>query len=140
MIRPTDEHEAVLCVEIVADRPEWIEDLPPAPADWQLTMSFTGADLAARDRASVAELGYRPAGTAAVAAAGGAVHLLVPVRAIEHHERWWRAVLDAARRVLDLRFGPVQHALHAVIEAHTAAAGARQLRPAPVPTQRPPNA
>lgn len=123
----TDERDLRLCVEISTDEPRWLEDVPPTPAGATVTVSFGAAWLAARDQATIGELGYHSVGTAAVGHAEAVAHLLVPLALATRHPRWWRAVLDAADRVYDLRFGPVQVALHAVIAAHD-----------PTPDSRPP--
>jgi hypothetical protein len=131
----TDDRELCLCVELRAEQPAWVEDLPPAPVDGRVTASFGTTPLTARDRAAVAELGYEPVGTAVVGHADEVVHLMVPLALVERHPRWWRAVLDAATRVFDLRFGPVQLALRTVIETHRRpTAGPTPVRVPPHPT------
>lgn len=111
--RPLD-----LCVEFPADRPEWVEELPPTPAGRVVTMSFAAAALRDRDATVVTDLGYRVVGVAAPAQHDDVAHLLVSWDVVARHERWWRTVLDAARRVYDLRFGPVQQVLAEVIDLH----------------------
>lgn len=114
----SDEHALPLCVEFDADRRAWLDDLPPAPATGTVTVSFDTTQLATRDGGAVRDLGYEPVGAAAVGHADRVAHLMVPPHVMRAHERWWRTVLDGARRVYDLRFGPVQMALRDVIAAH----------------------
>lgn len=115
----TDDGELRLCVEVAVADGAWVEQLPPAPSTRPVTISFDDLELAARDRTAVDDLGYTVVGTATVRHADDVAHLLVPLSAIEDHPRWWRAVLDLAERVYDLRFGPVQLALVDVLRAHT---------------------
>ena len=114
----TDDREARLCVEIAVDDGSWVERLPPAPASGAVTLSFDELELAARDRTAVTDLGYVVVGTAGVRHVDDVAHLVVSQRVIERHTRWWRAMLDLASRVYDLRFGPVQLALVEVLRLH----------------------
>jgi hypothetical protein len=114
----TDDHELNLCVEVAIEDRSWIERLPPAPATYPVTVSFDDVELAARDRTAVTDLGYAVVGTAGVGHVTDVAHLLVPLRAVERHPRWWRTMLDLASRVYDLRFGPVQMALGDVLALH----------------------
>jgi hypothetical protein len=114
----TDEHELHLCVEVAVEDRSWIERLPPAPASHPVTLSFDDVELAARDRTAVADLGYAVVGTAAVGHAADVAHLLVPLRTVERHPRWWRTMVDLASRIYDLRFGPVRMALRDVLVLH----------------------
>jgi hypothetical protein len=114
----TDDHELNLCVEVAIEDRSWIERLPPAPATHPVTVSFDDVELAARDRTAVTDLGYGVVGIAGVGHVTDVAHLLVPLRAVERHPRWWRTMLDLASRVYDLRFGPVQMALGDVLALH----------------------
>jgi hypothetical protein len=114
----TDDGELRLCVEVAVAEGTWVERLPPAPSTRSVTVSFDDLELAARDRTAVDDLGYTVVGTGAVRHTHDVAHLLVPLSAVEDHPRWWRAVLDLATRVYDLRFGPVQLALSEVLRAH----------------------
>jgi hypothetical protein len=132
----TDDGELRLCVEVAVADGTWVEQLPPAPATRPVTISYDDLELAARDRTAVDDLGYTVVGTGAVPHATDVAHLLVPLPAVQDHPRWWRAVLDLAARVYDLRFGPVQLALSDVLRAHadhvrTGAAATRSRRRAP---------
>lgn len=140
----TDDRELTLCVEIGVADGSWVERLPPAPSSAQVSVSFDDVELAARDRTAVTDLGYRVVGTAGVRSAADVAHLLVALSTAERHPRWWRALLDVAGRVYDLRFGPVQLALADVLRAHAATRsddGTVLIRPRlPAPDRRPPNA
>ena len=114
----TSDDELSLCVEICVEDATWVEDLPPAPSSGRVSVSFDDAGLAARDRAAVEELGYPCVGVAATRNAHQVAHVLVSQATVTAHTRWWRAVLDAAERVYDLRFGPVQVLLRDVIALH----------------------
>ena len=116
-----DDQELGLCVEVSIQDASWIEDLPPAPATSPVTMTFDAETLAARDADAIEELGYRYAGTAAVRHIQQVAHVTVSWDLVKRHPRWWRALLDLAHRVYDLRFGPVQHALRDVLGVHVAA-------------------
>jgi hypothetical protein len=127
----TDDGELRLCVEVAVADGAWVEQLPPAPSTRTITLSFDDIELAARDRTAIDDLGYSVVGPGAVRHAHDVAHLLVPLSAVEEHPRWWRAVLDLATRVYDLRFGPVQLALSDVLRAHAdhTAADAAPTRP-----------
>ncbi|MBW3606201.1 MAG: hypothetical protein KY460_15120 [Actinobacteria bacterium] len=117
----SDEQERHLCVEIAIVDRSWVERLPPAPGGADalpVTLSFDDLELAARDRTAVTELGYVVVGPAAAGHVTDVAHLLVGPAAVERHARWWRALLDLATRVYDLRFGPVQLALRDVLAVH----------------------
>ena len=114
----TDDHEASLCVEVAVDDGSWVERLPPAPGSGPVSVSFDDVELAARDRTAVTDLGYVVVGTAGVRHTDDVAHLLVSQAVVERHTRWWRALLDLAARVYDLRFGPVQFALADVLRLH----------------------
>jgi hypothetical protein len=135
----TDDGELQLCVEVAVTDGTWLEQLPPAPSTRPVTVSFDDVELAARDRTAVDDLGYTVVGTGAVGHAEDVAHLLVPLSAVEDHPRWWRAVLDLATRVYDLRFGPVQLALADVLRAHAdhARTGSAATRPRPRAPGRP---
>lgn len=120
----TDDHELNLCVEVAIEDGSWVERLPPAPATHPVTVSFDDVELAARDRTAVTDLGYAVVGTAAVGHVSDVAHLLVPLRTVERHPRWWRTMIDLASRVYDLRFGPVQMALGDVLSLHLPPASA----------------
>lgn len=114
----TDDHEVSLCVEVAVDDGSWVERLPPAPGGGPVSVSFDDVELAARDRTAVTDLGYVVVGTAGVRHADEVAHLLVSQAVVEQHTRWWRALLELASRVYDLRFGPVQFALAEVLRRH----------------------
>lgn len=114
----TDDHEVSLCVEVAVDDGSWVERLPPAPGSGPVSVSFDDVELAARDRTAVTDLGYVVVGTAGVRHADEVAHLLVSQAVVERHMRWWRALLELATRVYDLRFGPVQFALAEVLRLH----------------------
>jgi hypothetical protein len=107
-----------LCVEVCVTDAAWIEDLPPAPANRHITMSFDSARFVARDQRAVQQLGYVGVGVGAVGHVRDVAHLLVSLEIVNGHPRWWRALLDLAQRVYDLRFGPVQLALRDVLARH----------------------
>ena len=107
-----------LCVEVRVTDAAWIEDLPPAPANRHITMSFDSARFVARDQRAVEQLGYVSVGVGAIGHAQDVAHLLVSLEIVNGHQRWWRALLDLAQRVYDLRFGPVQLALRDVLVRH----------------------
>lgn len=107
-----------LCVEVSVEDPAWIEHLPPAPANHDVRISFDSARFVARDQQAVTELGYPCVGVGVVTHTSDVAHLLVPIDVVTSHPRWWRALLDLARRVYDLRFGPVQIALRDVLARH----------------------
>lgn len=113
-----DDQQLSLCVEIRVEKPTWIEDLPPAPANRRISISFDSARYVARDRAAVEQLGYTNVGVGTIAHVRDVAHLLVSLDIIQGHPRWWRALLDLAQRVYDLRFGPVQVALRDVLAKH----------------------
>lgn len=117
----SDEQENYLCVEIAIAAATWVERLPPAPGGPDappVTLSFDDHELAARDRTAVTDLGYQLVGTAKVGHVSDVVHLLVALTAVDGHQRWWRALVDLATRVYDLRFGPVKLALRDVLTVH----------------------
>jgi hypothetical protein len=109
-----------LCVEVCVEDATWIEDLPPAPANRTITLSFDNARHLARDEQAVEQLGYVGVGVGTVGHVDDVAHLLVPMAIVNDHPRWWRALLDLAQRVYDLRFGPVQLALRDVLARHHA--------------------
>ena len=113
-----DDQQLSLCVEVRVDDAAWIEDLPPAPAGRHVSLSFDSARFVARDRQAVEELGYACVGVAGVGHVDGVAHLLVTADVVTAHTRWWRALLDLAQRVSDLRFGPVQMVLRDVLALH----------------------
>jgi hypothetical protein len=113
-----DDQPLSLCVEVCVEDATWLEDLPPAPADHHISVSFDSARFVARDQQAVEELGYRCVGVGVVGHTGDVAHLLVPLHIVEAHTRWWRALIDLAQRVYDLRFGPVQLALRDVLARH----------------------
>jgi len=137
----TDDHEASLCVEVAVDDGSWVERLPPAPGSGPVSVSFDDVELAARDRTAVTDLGYVVVGTAGVRHTDDVAHLLVSQAVVERHTRWWRALLDLAARVYDLRFGPVQFALADVLRLHSVqSSGTRSATPPGLhaPGRRPP--
>lgn len=140
----TDDRELALCVEIGVADGSWVDRLPPAPSSTQVSVSFDDVELAARDRTAVTGLGYQVVGTAGVRTATDVAHLLVALSTVERHPRWWRALLDLAGRVYDLRFGPVQLALADVLRVHATTRGddgTVLIRPRlPAPDRRPPSA
>jgi hypothetical protein len=139
----TDDRGVSLCVEVAVDDGSWVERLPPAPGNGPVSVSFDDVELAARDRTAVTDLGYVVVGTAGVRHAGEVAHLLVPQAVVERHTRWWRALLDLATRVYDLRFGPVQFALADVLRLHAdQAPDPTTATPSPLhaPGRRPPTA
>lgn len=114
----SDDRQLSLCVEVLVEDATWIEDLPPAPANRHISLSFDSARFVARDRQAVEELGYTCVGVGAVGHVSDVAHLLVAPDVVDGHTRWWRALLDLAQRVYDLRFGPVQMALRDVLAQH----------------------
>ncbi len=142
----SDDHDLSLCVEVAIADGGWVERLPPAPGSpggTSVTVSFDDIELAARDRAGVTALGYQVVGTGAVSHVSDVAHLMVSQSVVERHPRWWRALLDLAARVYDLRFGPVQVALRDVLRAHQTMHrnGARPTQgPRHSPVRRPPTA
>ena len=131
-----------LCVEVRVEDATWIEDLPPAPANRHITLSFDSARYVARDQQTVEQLGYVNVGVGTVSHVSDVVHLLVPLQIVNDHPRWWRALLDLSHRVYDLRFGPVQLALREVLARHHAAASSngRSAVRAATPARRHPTA
>jgi hypothetical protein len=117
MVTNTDQ-QLSLCVEVCVEDASWIEHLPPAPAKRHITVSFDSARFVARDQRAIEQLGYTGVGVGAVNHVHDVAHLLVPLEAVNGHPRWWRALLDLAQRVYDLRFGPVQLALRDVLATH----------------------
>jgi len=113
-----DDQRLSLCVEVCVEDATWIEDLPPAPANRLISVSFDSARFVARDRQAVEELGYVCVGVGVAGHVSDVAHLLVTPDVIEAHTRWWRALLDLAQRVYDLRFGPVQMVLRDVLALH----------------------
>jgi hypothetical protein len=109
-----------LCVEVSVENAAWIEDLPPAPVNRHITVSFDSARFVARDQQAIEQLGYTGVGVGAVSHVSDVAHLMVPLDVVNNHRRWWRALLDLAQRVYDLRFGPVQLALRDVLAQHHA--------------------
>jgi hypothetical protein len=107
-----------LCVEVCVEDATWIEDLPPAPANRHITLSFDSARFVARDQRAVEQLGYVTVGVGTVGHVQDVAHLLISLEIVNAHPRWWRALLDLAQRVYDLRFGPVQLALRDVLTRH----------------------
>jgi hypothetical protein len=135
-----DDQRLNLCVEVRVEKPTWIEDLPPAPANRRISVSFDSARYVARDRAAVEQLGYLSVGVGAAPHVRDVAHLLVSLDVVRGHPRWWRALLDLAQRVYDLRFGPVQVALRDVLaKHHTSSPGnGRASSNAPTPSRRHP--
>lgn len=113
-----DDQQLSLCVEVSVQDATWIEDLPPAPANRLISVSFDSARFVARDRQAVEELGYVCVGVGVATHVSDVAHLLVSHDIIDAHTRWWRALLDLAQRVYDLRFGPVQMVLRDVLALH----------------------
>jgi hypothetical protein len=107
-----------LCVEVCVEDATWIEDLPPVPANRHITLSFDSARFVARDQRAVEQLGYVTVGVGTVGHVQDVAHLLISLEIVNAHPRWWRALLDLAQRVYDLRFGPVQLALRDVLTRH----------------------
>ncbi len=139
----TDDREVSLCVEIAVDDGSWVERLPPAPGSGSVSLSFDDVELAARDRTAVTDLGYVVVGTAGVRHTDDVAHLLVTQAVVERHTRWWRALLDLAARVYDLRFGPVQFTLADVLRLHAAKVPSTTAATPPrllAPDRRPPTA
>lgn len=113
-----DDQQLSLCVEVGVQDATWIEDLPPAPANRLVSVSFDSTTFMARDREGVEELGYVCVGVGRAGHVSDVAHLLVSQEIVEAHPRWWRALLDLAERVYDLRFGPVQMVLRDVLALH----------------------
>lgn len=136
------DQQLILCVEVCVEDATWIEDLPPAPANRNVTVSFDSARYVARDQQAVEQLGYVNVGAGSVSHVRDVAHLVVPMAILNSHPRWWRALLDLAQRVYDPRFGPVQLALREVLARHQGAGtrnGARS-RTAGIQARRHPTA
>lgn len=103
----------------------WAEAIPPVPAGFDVSVSFSCEESADLHGEALALLGYRvvpePVPYAAPSAGGGAgphADFLVPRRLLRAHPVWWRALLDPADCAYDLAFGPVAAVLQPVVSAH----------------------
>ncbi len=112
--RPAD---GPVLVRVGATDPHWVHGLPSLPG--ALRVSVTVADIALRDQAQdLALRGYDLIAVVPGRQPGLHADLLVPATLRDDHPRWFAALLLVADRVFDLRFGPVQLALHDELVAH----------------------
>jgi hypothetical protein len=109
---------------LTIDAPDWAEQIPPAPAGSDVTVSLSPAAAAAGHADALADLGYRPVGTdrrtqPVAAGAGASVQLLVDPGLIEASPTWYRALAERAERAFNLAHGPAAAALAPLVQLHT---------------------
>ncbi len=97
----------------------WAEQVPPPPADAEVSVTFTEPEAALVHSDALRLLGYRVAGVQPHHLSDGpAADFLIPLRVIQAHPRWWRALADQAERAFNLSAGPVLADLAEVLRVH----------------------
>lgn len=108
-------------VRLAVHDDRWAEGIPPLPDGFDVTVSFSGEEVADLHGDALGMLGYR-----VVALHGGRpaaeADFLVPRRLATERPTWCRALLDQADRAYDLAFGPAAAVLQDDLRAHTAGA------------------
>lgn len=134
--------EGVL-LRVVPSGDAWAEGLPPVPANFVVTVSFSTEESAALHGEALRLLGYMTVGVQAWdrEATGEGVDFLVSQALLEARPQWWRALASQAERAFGLAHGPAQALLAPVLEAHTRPASTpaasprgRRLRDGPTPS------
>lgn len=107
-------------VRLPLARGQWAEGIPPVPAGAVVTASFSSDDAEAEHREALELLGYRCVGVR-----GGAgvddppdVDFLLPAGCLDEHPQWAQAVLEQARQVWDLAFGPARVVMEPALRCH----------------------
>ena len=115
------EHDAPgVLVRLPLASSAWAEGVPPVPRGAVVTAAFSSDDAEAEHRDALELLGYRSVGVRDGAVLGEApsVDFLLPAGALEEHPDYGRAVLEQARQVWDLAFGPARLALERSLRCH----------------------
>lgn len=107
-------------VRLAVEGPRWAERLPRVPAGFDVSVSFSTPEAAARHGAALAARGYRRAGVCRDerGGAGAYADVLVRQRLLDDHPGWWRALSRQADRTFSLALGPVQARLAEVLRVH----------------------
>lgn len=115
---PAGPTEPGILLRIPAPDDGWIDRLPPAPDGADITVSLTDPTAAIRHAARLAELGYLPVGSAALAGDLRWADLLVPRAVLDEDPSWRLRLTVEGLRVYDAALGPVRLALRSVLAAH----------------------
>jgi hypothetical protein len=114
---PARSAEGPVLVRIAADDAAWVHSLPSLPEPLRVGMTVGDASLASHVEELEAR-GYDLIEVVPGRRPGRHADVLVTAALREEHPRWFAAMLLVAQRVFDLRFGPVQIALHDELVAH----------------------
>lgn len=118
---PTPALDGAVLVRVPASGPGWAGRLPTAPDGTVLTVSLGDPVLRQVPVDDLIAGGYRlVGGDAAPAWAGEHVDVLVPAAVREGHPAWFARLQGLARRVFDLRMGPVRAVLADELAWHLA--------------------
>jgi len=115
--RPARSAEGPVLVRIAADDPAWVHGLPSLPESLRVGVTVGDASLTVHAE-ELAARGYDLIDVVPGRRPGLHADVLVTAALREQHPRWFSAMLLVAQRVFDLRFGPVQIALHDELVAH----------------------
>ena len=115
--RPARSAEGPVLVRIDASDAAWVQGLPSVPGARSVSVTVADAPLRA-DAAELAARGYDLIEVVPGRHPGRHADVLVTAALRADEPRWFAALLLTAERVFDLRFGPVQIALHDELAAH----------------------
>ncbi len=94
-----------LLADLPAHHAGWLDDLPPCPAEAEVTVARSRGAMAHAPSDALRALGYVPVGTLPRETA--VVQLSIPREVLAAHPTWWTAVLATAVAVWDTALGPV---------------------------------
>lgn len=122
LARPDDMPRSVpdgALLRLPIDEPHWAEQLPPVPAGFEVTASFSSAATADEHGEALELLGYTLVGVH-VSPTRSAM-LLVGQTLLETHPTYWRTLAALADAAYSLSLGPAVMLLHDVLRLHTSA-------------------
>jgi len=109
--------EGPVLVRLGAADPSWVHGLPSVPEPLRVGITVGDASLLSAAE-ELAARGFDLIEVVPGRRPGPHADILVTAALREAHPRWFAALLLVADRVFDLRFGPVQMALHDELVAH----------------------
>ena len=120
---PASSAPPVFLLRLRVDGLDWSEHLPPAPAQNDVSVSFTRSATAARHAELLAQLGYRlvVGHRHGHGSSGEFVDMVVYGDTATRHSSWWRAVSALAERIYPLELGPAALRWADVVAAHVQA-------------------